>query len=49
MGFKYLTVSSAAGIERLTLARSDVRNALNGGLFRVDLVGGRLADAACAS
>ena len=29
MGFKYLNVSRDAGVERLTLARPDVRNAFN--------------------
>jgi methylglutaconyl-CoA hydratase len=33
MGFKYLTVSRDEGIERLTLARPDVRNAFNEGMI----------------
>src|SRR6476469_5826176 len=32
MGFKYLNVSRDAGVERLTLARPDVRNAFNDGM-----------------
>src|SRR6478735_1146746 len=33
MGFKYLNVSRDAGVERLTLARPDVRNAFNDGMI----------------
>jgi methylglutaconyl-CoA hydratase len=33
MGFKYLTVARDAGVERLTLARPDVRNAFNDGMI----------------